>query len=117
MITIFCPAYVTPVPAGTYVETVNPPARVALWPPGLVTTTFQGPVAAVDGMPNWQVIAVGETTTTFMPGMLSRTRPGRASRSRRAGSRSPASFVTAIVDPCEPGVRGDGGDRERPGGP
>ena len=101
-ITSFCPVYVRPVPAGTYLETVNPPARAALWPPGLVTTTFQVPVAAVMGRPNRQVIVVGEATTTFVAGILS-AEPVLASFTvAPAWKPLPTSFVTATVDPCIP---------------
>ena len=53
-------------PGGVFTPMVNPFARVALRPPGLVTTTFQVPVAAVEGRANVQVIAVDQATTTFV---------------------------------------------------
>ena len=100
-ITIFCPVYVTFVGRGEILATVNPLGRVALRPSRLVTTTFQEPVAAIDGIPNWQVIFVGETTTTFAAGTSAE--PVRVSLTfAPAWNSVPARFVTATVEPCIP---------------
>ena len=46
---------------------VNPLASRAVCPSGFSTITLQFPVNAFDGSAIWQVIFVGETTTTLVP--------------------------------------------------
>jgi hypothetical protein len=93
-------AAVTPVDV-----TVNPFGSDPPRPPGFVTTTFQLPVAAVDGNATWQVIFVEEGTTTFVAAMSGD--PVRVSLTvAPAWKPVPVRFVMATVDPEMP-VFGD----------
>ena len=81
--------------------TENLLARVALAPPGLVTTTFQAPAVAVSGIAIWHVIFDAETTVTALATISAE--PTRVSLTIAPDwNPVPARFVIAKEEPCAP---------------
>ena len=72
-------------------------------PLGLVTTTVQRPIAAVDGNGSRQVIFVGDTTTTLVAAMS--PYPYRVSMTVAPDWKPvPARVGISMVDPCVPAL-------------